>query len=99
MIDPKNNDPVSPKNTFLSLLKLNAKNPIRAPIIIGKKRNILESAIRIIPPATKKNFIDKNEASPSSPSIKFNAFTTTTKTKRETKTPSQYGNSNTPKTP
>ena len=33
--------------------------PTRAPTIIGKNKNILESAIKIIPPATKKNFIDK----------------------------------------
>ena len=58
--------------------------PTRAPIIIGKNKNILESAIKIIPPATKKNFIDKKDAKPSNPSIRFKAFTITTKTKRDT---------------
>ena len=80
---------MSPKKTLLFLLKLNTKNPTRAPIIIGKNKKRVGSEISIIPPATKKNLIDKNEASPSSPSIRFSALTITTKTKSDTKTSNQ----------
>jgi hypothetical protein len=99
IIEPKNKDPVSPRNTFLEALKLCIKKPIRAPIIIGKNRNISLLEIRIIPPRIKKNLIETNDAKPSKPSIKFKALTTTTKTNMEIKKPAQSGISKIPKTP
>jgi len=57
IIDPKSKDPVSPRNTFFEALKLWPKKPIRAPIIIGKKRNISLSETRRRPPTIKKNLI------------------------------------------
>ena len=53
-MEPKNKEPVSPKKTLLFLLKLNTKNPTRAPIMIGKNKKRVGSEISTIPPATKK---------------------------------------------
>ena len=39
-MEPKNKEPVSLK-TLLFLLKLNTKNPTRAPIMIGKNKKEL----------------------------------------------------------
>ena len=92
-MDPINKEPQSPKNTFRVRLKLNHKNPSKALIIIIKNKNHSGLETRIIPPATRKNLMDINEAKPSKPSIKFNAFTTTTKTKTLDTNSSHQGNS------
>ena len=40
MTDPIKREPKSPKKTFLSDLKLNIKNPIKAPINVSEYDNI-----------------------------------------------------------
>ena len=99
IMEPKSKDPVSPRNTFLEALKLWHKKPIRAPIIIGKNKNICLSETSRRPPRIKKNLIETNEAKPSKPSIKFKELIITIKTNIEIINPNHSGISKTPKTP
>ena len=82
---PIKRDPVSPKNTFFTVLKLWSKNPNKAPISTGKKTNIVLKLINTTPPITTKNLMEIKDAKPSNPSIKLRALTITKKTNRPVK--------------
>mgnify|MGYP007000418252 CR=1 len=84
IIEPKRRAPVSPRNTFLEGLKLKNKNPDIAPTIEGITRYISSEVTVIRAPIKIKNLTDNKADSPSIPSIRLNAFTTTIKTKTET---------------
>ena len=99
MTDPINREPVSPKKTFFTELKLCKRKPSKAPIIIGKNKNISLELATITPPITIINLSEIKEAKPSSPSTKLRALTIIKKTKSVTIIDSHWGISKTPKTP